>query len=166
MNRHLYALLMILMAGITASAQKSTVSAAGAATGYRIKYDHGAPRIPGKKFAIGLIAGKDTIGYPGKHGGWGKYHIEVDSGSFSDGTVKIGKSQLYKKGDSVTVAVYTRKWFLGGRGKFLVSRKIPYNFEDSIVVLSSGNAGLSPGDHVKFGVRTIYNDKQFSELWY
>ena len=147
-------------------------AATAAAERYRIKYDHSALRIPGGKFAIGLNVpaegkkGADTIGFPGKQGGWGKYHVEVDSGSFSGGMVKLGTSASYKKGDSVTVSVYTKKWLLGGRGRFLVSRKILYDFEDSIAVITSGNAGRAPGDHVHFGVRTFYDDGKFSELWY
>src|SRR6202000_2449671 len=94
------------------------------------------------------------------------YHIEVDSGSYSGGKVKLHASKVYKKGDSVIVNVYTRKWFLGGRGKFLTTRKIPYNFEDSIAVMTDGNSNRFPGGHIKFGVRTFYNDKQFADLWY
>jgi len=139
--------------------------------GYRLKYDHRALKIPGQKFAICLVAPKenkpaDTIGFPGNNGGWGKYHIEVDSGSYSGGRVKLRDSKVYKKGDSVTVNVYARKWFLGGRGKFLTTRKIPYNFEDSIALMTDGNSNRFPGGHVKFGVRTLYNDKQFADLWY
>lgn len=177
MNR-LYPLLILIFIAGAANAQTPAKQAAGptsakpAASGYRIKYDHSALRIPGNKFAIGLIvpaAGKkpaDTIGYPGKQESWGKYHIEVDSGSFSGGNVKLHASSVYMKGDSVTVSVYTRKWLLGGRGKFLVSRKIPYNYEDSIELLYTGNADRAPGDHLKFGVRTIYDNKQFADLWY
>ena len=139
---------------------------------YHIKYDHSALRIPGDAFAIGLIipaAGRkaaDTIGYPGDRSGWSKYRITVDSGSFSGGKVRLNRSSLYKKQDSVTVSVFTRKWLLGGKGKWLATRRIPYNYEDSIAILTSGNTGKSPGDHVKFGVRTIYNNKQFAEQWF
>jgi hypothetical protein len=90
----------------------------------------------------------------------------VDSGSISGGTVKLKKSEAYKKRDSVTINLYARKWFLGGKGKWLASRKIPYNYEDSIVLLSNGNNDRSPGDHLKFGVRTIYDDKQFADVWF
>jgi hypothetical protein len=141
------------------------------APGYRIKYDHHALRIPGNKFAIGLTIPADgktppkNIGYSGS-GGFGKYHVEVDSGSFSSGNVKVHDSKLYKKGDSITVNVYTRKWFLGGRGKFLTNRKIPYNYEDSIVVMTNSNSGRFPGGHIKFGIRTIFDNHQSAELWY
>jgi HTH-type transcriptional regulator / antitoxin HigA len=32
----------------------------------------------------------------------------------------------------------------------MASRKIPYNYEDSIVLLPNGNNDRSPGDHLKF----------------
>ncbi|MBS1665360.1 MAG: hypothetical protein JST68_30230 [Bacteroidetes bacterium] len=139
--------------------------------GYRIKYDHKALRIPGDKFAIGLTIPTDektqphTIGYSGD-GGFGKYHVEVDSGSFSGSNVKLHDSKVYKKGDSITVNVYKRKWFLGGRGAFLTSRKIPYSYEDSIVLLSDNNSNRFPGGHIKFGIRTFYNNHQTTDLWY
>lgn len=127
---------------------------------YHVRYDHAALRIPGKKFAVTLVSSDK------KQQSWGKYHVEADSGRFSNGYVQLNKSIVYKKQDSVTVSVYTRKWFLGGKGKFLTSRKIPYNYEDSIAVVTNGNAGLSPGDHLSFGIRTLYDDKQFSEVWF
>ena len=139
--------------------------------GYRIKYDHHALRIPGNKFAIGLTIPADgkkpakNIGYSGS-GGFGKYHVEVDSGSFSGGNVKIHDSKLYKKGDSITINVYTRKWFLGGRGKFLTSRRVPYNYEDSLLVMTNSNSGRFPGGHIKFGIRTLFDNHQTAELWY
>lgn len=68
--------------------------------------------------------------------------------------------------DSITVNVYTRKWFLGGRDKFLASRKIPYDYEDSLRVLTNSNSGRFPGEHIKFGVRTIFDDHQSTDLWY
>ena len=124
-----------------------------------IRYDHNALRIPGKKFAVTLVgADKKALS-------WGKYHVEIDSGRFAGGYIQLGKSSLYKKGDSVTISVYNRKWFLGGKGKFLVSRRIPYNYEDSIDILTKGNAGLSPDDHLQFGIRTLYDNGQFAETW-
>ncbi|HXB90725.1 MAG TPA: hypothetical protein VNU72_00485, partial [Puia sp.] len=65
MNR-LYSLLVLLFATIAANAQtpakdatagqaaaaKTTPAQKPIASGYRIKYDHSALRIPGKKFAI------------------------------------------------------------------------------------------------------------------
>lgn len=141
-------------------------------TSYHIKYDHSALRIPGKNFAIGLVVpgdgrqAPDTIGYPGSGSGWSKYRITVDSGSFSGGKIRLARSNLYKKGDSVIVTIYARKWLLGGKGKWLATRRIPYNYEDSITLLTSGNSGRSPGDHVQFGVRTSYNNRQFADQWF
>jgi hypothetical protein len=165
MNR-LYCLVLVLFT-VSAQAQPSN-----APPSYHIRYDHSALRIPGKKFAIGLVVpaqgrnAADTIGYPGKKGSWSKYRLSVDSGSFSGGTVKLKNAEVYKRRDSVYINVYSRKWFLGGKGKWLASRKIPYNYEDSLVLLSNGNTDKSPGDHLKFGVRTIYDDKQFADQWF
>jgi hypothetical protein len=57
-----------------------------------------------------------TKGYLKGDQGWSKYKIEVQGGSYSNGKIKIAKSTQYHKGDSLTVSVYTRKWFLGGSG--------------------------------------------------
>jgi hypothetical protein len=127
---------------------------------YHIRYDHNALRIPGNKFAITLVSSDK------KEYGWGKYYVEVDSGRFASGSIQLDKSSIYKKHDSITVSVYTRKWFLGGKGKFVTSRRISYNYEDSIAILTNGNASLSPGDHLQFGIRTVYDNGQFSETWY
>ena len=160
--------LILLFFALAAQAQP----VANSNPSYKIRYDHAALRIPGKRFAIGVIVpaqgreAADTIGYPGKKSDWSKYRLSVDSGSFSGGMVKLKKSEAYKFHDSVTINLYARKWFLGGKGKWLASRKIPYNYEDSIVLLSNGNNDRSPGDHLKFGVRTIYDDKQFADVWF
>jgi hypothetical protein len=171
MNRfYLLILAITVLLTVSCGSTKFVQETQPRAAGYRIKYDHRALRTPGNKFAIGLVVPadgtkKDTIGYPGK-GSLGKYHIEADSGKYSGGKIKLRDSKMYKKGDSLTVNVYHRKWFLGGRGQYLTSRKIPYNFEDSISLITNSNSDKFPGGHVKFGVRTFYNDKQFAELWY
>lgn len=141
-SNRLYCLILIFFA-LTTQAQPAVKPDPS----YKIRYDHAALRIPGRSFAIGLIVygqgrkAADTIGYPGKNSGWSKYRLSVDSGSISGGTVKLKRSEAY-------------------------SRKIPYNYEDSIVLLSNGNNDRSPGDHLKFGVRTIYDDKQFADVWF
>jgi hypothetical protein len=33
-------------------------------------------------------------------------------------------------------------------------------------MMTDGNSGRFPGGHIKFGVRTFYNDKQFADRWY
>src|SRR5579863_5230397 len=149
-----------------AGAPKNTVI-----TQYRLRYDHTVLRIPGQSFPIGILTrtskgdSTKTKGYLKGDQGWSKYKIEVQGGSFSNGKIKIPKSAPYQKGDSLTVSVYTRKWFLGGKDKWLLTRKIPYNYEDSIVLLTTGNIGRAPGDHVQFGIRTWYNNHQFADRW-
>jgi hypothetical protein len=139
--------------------------------GYGLQYDSAGLKIPGKSFSIGIIPRNGngpalrTKGLLNGTVAWSKYKLEVDSGSFSGGTVKLHKSAQYKKGDSITVSVYTRKWFLGGKGKFLFTQRVPYDYEDSIEVLTTGNIGRAPGDHVQFGVRTWYDNKQFADQW-
>jgi hypothetical protein len=92
MNRF-YCLILVFFA-LTTQAQP----VAKPDTSYHIRYDHAALRIPGKPFAIGVIVpaqgrkAPDTIGYPSKNSGWSKYHLSVDSGSISGGTVKLKKS--------------------------------------------------------------------------
>jgi hypothetical protein len=140
-------------------------------THYRLRYDHTVLRIPGQSFSIGILTrtskgdSAKTKGYLNGDQGWSKYKIEVQGGSFSNGKIKIAKSAQYQKDDSLTVSVYTRKWFLGGKDKWLLTHKIPYDYEDSIAVLTTGNIGRAPGDHVQFGVRTWYDNRQFADRW-
>ncbi|HTR29227.1 MAG TPA: hypothetical protein VMH27_08150 [Puia sp.] len=142
-----------------------------ATTQYRLHYDHRALRIPGRSIPIGITIRTakgnttKTKGYLNGDQGWSKYKVEVQGGSFSNGKIRIAKSDQYHKGDSLTVSIYTRKWFLGGKSKWLLTRKIPYDYEDSISVLTTGNVGRAPGDHVQFGIRTWYDNRQFTDTW-
>ena len=90
---------------------------------YILEYDPAVLRVKGNSVPIGIVAISDkglksqTKGFLNGSDNWSKYKIDVDSGSFSNGKIKIkGSGKAYKKGDSLTVNVYTKKWFLGGRG--------------------------------------------------
>lgn len=137
-----------------------------------LQYDPNTLRIPGKSLPIGIItiSGKgDTLrtnGFLGGAGGWGKFKVEVEGGSYGNGRIKIGGTGSYKQSDSITVQVYTRKSFLGGKDKWLLTRKIPYNYETAINIITSGNFSKAPGDHVQFGVRTWYDNKMFVDKWF
>jgi hypothetical protein len=172
-------LAFLLMAVNPAAALSNPGAPAAASTGkkdstliqYRLRYDHKALRIPGQSVSIGVLTrtargvAAKTKGYLNGDQGWSKYKIEVTGGSFSNGKIKIAKTAQYLKGDSLTVSVYTRKWFLGGKDKWLLTQKIPYDFEDSIAVLATGNIGRVPGDHIQFGIRTWYDNCQFRDRW-
>jgi hypothetical protein len=138
---------------------------------YHLQYDRTVLRNPGQSLPIGIVtrtaggSATKTKGFLKGDDGWGKYKIEVQGGSYSNGKIKIAKTSQYLKGDSLTVSVYTRKWFLGGKDKWLLTKKIPYNYEDSISILTTGNIGRAPGDHVQFGIRTWYDNKQFADKW-
>lgn len=168
--------LAILVVSMTQASAKAAAAAPASATPkdsiqYRLRYDHKALRTPGKTFSIGILtrsakgAAAKTKGYLQGDQGWGKYKIDVQGGSYSNGRIKVAKSKQYQKGDSLAVSVYTRKWFLGGRDKFLLTQKIPYDYEDSISILTTGNIGRAPGDHFQFGVRTWYDNRQFTDSW-
>ena len=140
-------------------------------TQYRLRYDHTVLRIPGRSMPIGILTRntkKDstaTKGFLKGDQGWSKYKVEVQGGTFSNGKIRFAKSSQYLKGDSLTVSIYTRKWFLGGKDKWLLTKKIPYDYEDSISILTTGNIGRAPGDHVQFGIRTWYDNHQFADRW-
>jgi hypothetical protein len=139
---------------------------------YMIQYDPNTLRIPGKSLSIGIVTlsgNGDTLktkGFLGGKDNWSKYRIEVDGGKCSNGKIRISSSSDYKKSDSLTVNLYTRKWLLGGKDKWLLTQKIPYNYETAINILTTGNFSKAPGDHVKFGVRTWYDNKMFADKWY
>ncbi|HEV3410994.1 MAG TPA: hypothetical protein VG101_00890 [Puia sp.] len=153
-------------ASITSAGKKDSVI-----TQYRIRYDHKVLRIPGQSIPIGILTrtskgdSAKTKGYLQGDQGWSKYKVEVQGGSFSNGKIKIAKSNQYLKDDSLVVSVYTRKWFLGGKDKWLLTKKISYDYEDSISILTTGNIGRAPGDHVQFGIRTWYDNHQFADRW-
>ncbi|HET6255767.1 MAG TPA: hypothetical protein VFE32_16950 [Puia sp.] len=138
---------------------------------FRLRYDHTVLRIPGQSIPVGILTRTakkvtaNTKGYLQGDQGWSKYKVEVQGGSFSNGKIRIAKSTQYQKGDSLTVSVYTRKWFLGGKDKWLLTKKIPYDYEDSISILTTGNIGRAPGGHVQFGIRTWYDNHQFADRW-
>jgi len=139
---------------------------------YLIQYDPGILRVKGNSLPIGIITisskgqRSQTEGFLNGTDKWSKYKIDVDSGSYSNGKIKIkGSGSQYKNGDSITVNVYTKKWFLGGRGKWLFTQKIPYNYETSIQILTTGNFSKAPGDHVMFGIRKYFDNKMFVDKW-
>jgi hypothetical protein len=139
---------------------------------YILEYDPGVLWVKGNSLPIGIISISDkgqksqTKGFLNGADNWSKYKIDVDSGSYSDGHIKIkGSGDEYKKGDSLTINVYAKKWFLGGRGKLLFRQKIPYDYETKISVLTTGNFSKAPGDHVQFGVRTYFDNKMFTDKW-
>ncbi len=139
---------------------------------YILQVDPTMLRIPGGSFSIGIITldnkgqSSQTKSYLEGNTAWTKYRVDVDSGSFSNGKIKLARSNEYKKSDSITVSVYTRKWLFGGKGNWLLTEKIPYDYEDSIRILTTGNVGKAPGDHVQFGVRTWYDNKKFVDRWF
>jgi hypothetical protein len=163
--------LAVLLAAAPAAPAVRVTAAPKDSTQYRLRYDHKTLRTPGQTFSIGILTrtakgvAAKTKGFLQGDQGWSKYKIEVEGGSYSNGRIKVAKSTQYQKGDSLTVSVYTRKWFLGGKEKFLLTQKIPYNYEDSISILTTGNIGRAPGDHVQFGVRTWYDNRQFTDSW-
>ncbi len=137
----------------------------------RLQYDPTQLRIAGRSLPIGIltVSGKGTPtatkGFLKGSDDWIKYKLEVDGGSFSNGAIDIGSTKGYKKGDSITVNVYTRKWLLG-RKNWLMTQKIPYDYEDRISILTSGNLGRAPGARMRFGVRTGYDNKMFVDQWF
>src|ERR1700744_1531310 len=141
---------------------------------YLLEYDPSVLRIKGNSVPIGIVVTSakgqksQTEGFLKGTDDWSKYKIEADSGSYSDGKIKIkGSGNGYKKGDSLTVNVYTKKSFLfiGWKGDWLFSQKIPYNYETSIHILTPGNFSKAPGDHVQFGVRKYFDNKMFIDQW-
>ena len=139
---------------------------------YFLEYDPNVLRIEGNSLPTGIIVLSDmgiksqTKGFLNGFDDWSKYKIEIDSGNYSNGKIKIkGSRKVYKKGDSLTVNVYTKKWFLGGKDKWLFMQKIPYNYETSINILTTENFPKAPGDHVQFGVRKNFDNKMFIDKW-
>lgn len=161
--------LAALFIAATCFAQKPTTPAPQT---YKLEYDSSLLRVPGAKVPIGIVsysptgALQTTRGFLNGKYNWTKYRIEVDSGSYGNGKITMGGSPaLYKKGDSVTVRVYERKWLLGGKGALLFTGKIPYNYETSIKILTRGSFTKAPGNHVQFGIRTVYDNKMGVEKW-
>jgi len=142
---------------------------------YQLEYSPAVLRIKGNKLPIGITAvaangqKSQTQGFLNGADKWSKYKIVVDSGSYSNGKIKIkGSGKVYKKGDSLSVNVYTKKTvllFFSGKGNWLFSQKIPYDYETKINILTTGNFSKAPGDHVQFGVRKYFDNKMFIDKW-
>jgi len=101
---------------------------------YLLEYNQAVLRIKGNSLPIGIIAisgngqKSQTKGFLNGADDWSKYKIEVDSGNYSNGKIKIkGSGKSYKKGDSLSVNVYTKKSFLffSSKGTWLFSQKYP-----------------------------------------
>jgi len=136
-----------------------------------IRYDTKILHIPGKTLPIGILTvlkNGDTIQTKGFLKGkdkWTKYKLEVEGGDYFFGKIKIKGTNTYKKYDSVIVKVYTRKWFLGRKVKWLFTQKIPYNYETEIHFLTNSNLIKAPGNYIQFGIRTYFDNKMFVDTW-
>lgn len=71
---------------------------------YILQYDPGVLRVKGNSLPVGIIAISDkgqqseTKGFLNGTDNWSKYKIDVDSGSFSGGKIKIkGSEKRIKK---------------------------------------------------------------------
>ncbi|WP_259067787.1 hypothetical protein HDF24_18980 [Mucilaginibacter sp. X4EP1] len=156
-------------------AQSSANNAKADSQKYLLQYDPTVLRIKGNSLPIGIVSisakgqKSQTEGFLNGVDNWSKYKVEVDSGNYSNGKIKIkGSGKEYQKGDSLTVNVYTKKTFLlffSSKGNWLFSQKIPYNYETNINILTTGNFSKAPGDHVQFGVRKYFDNKMFIDKW-
>jgi len=165
-------LCLLIFLATTTSGYARSIGTDTTVARYILQYDPSPLRIPGRSLPIGieaLLPGgqvSKTEGFLQGEDRWSKYKVEVAGGSFSNGKIKISSNGGYQKTDSITVNVYTRKWFLGGRNKWLFTQKIPYNFEDSINILTTGNIARAPGDHMQFGIRTWFNNTAIIDNWF
>jgi hypothetical protein len=168
-------ILLSLIWCLPSIAQSPVTNAKTDAQKYLLQYDPAVLRIKGNSLPIGIEAisangqKSQTKGFLNGGDNWSKYKIEVDSGSYSNGKIKIkGSGKRYQKGDSLTVNVYTKKSFLlffSRKGSWLFNQKIPYNYETSINILTTGNFSKAPGDHVQFGIRKYFDNKVFIDKW-
>ncbi len=164
---------LLVLSTLDASAQMAGIEAHSDSSIQKtvLVYDTSSLRVPGKTLLTGIITISDkgetlwTKGFLKGNYGWTKYKLEVTGGSFTNGKIKITGDTSYKKNDSITVKVYTRKWLLGGKDKWLLTCKIPYNYETQIKVLTNGTFSKAPGNHVNFGIRTYYDNKMSVDKW-
>ena len=172
--KYFITVLLSLISCLPVIAQSRVSNAKADTQKYLLEYNPAVLRIKGNSLPIGIIAisGKgqksQTEGFLNGADNWSKYKIEVDSGNYSNGKIKIkGSGKSYKKGDSLSVNVYTKKSFLffSSKGNWLFSQKIPYNYETKINILTTGNFSKAPGDHVQFGVRKYFDNKMFIDKW-
>jgi hypothetical protein len=131
-----------------------------------VRYDPNILRIPGNSLPVGIAASLkngrvvQTKGYLNGTVKLNKYHIEAIGGKYFNGKIKINGDEKYKKDEAILVNVYTRK----GK-KFLKSQIIPYNYESELNILTAGDYALAPGNRIKIGLRTIYNNEMYTDYW-
>jgi hypothetical protein len=131
-----------------------------------VRYDPQALRIPEGVIPIGLstTVGKhnilETKGYLKGTLNWSKFRIEVDKGNFCFGKVKLDPSDSYMKNEAFTINVYSRR-----SKKLLCSQRINYNYETDIEVIPSGKFNLAPGNKIKIGFRTYFDNEMHRDSW-
>ena len=138
---------------------------------YEFQNDQKSLRISRKSLPIGITSilsnGKiiQTKGLLGGNDGWSKYKVSVDGGKFSGGKITIAKSDSYRKSDSMEIKIYTRTHFLGKRNVWLLTQKVPYNYETSIKIITSGTYTKAPGSHIKYGIRKDFDNGMSKIIW-
>jgi hypothetical protein len=131
-----------------------------------VRFDPNVLRIPGNSIPIGITTvlenGRvvETKGFLGGDYKWKNYRIESQAGKFFCGKLKLNKDENYKRNEAIVVNVYSRK------GKNLLrTQRIPFNYETDIQILEDGNYALAPGNQIKLGVRTFFNNDMYRDTW-
>jgi hypothetical protein len=131
-----------------------------------LRYPENQLRIPNSKFPIGISVrtNSDTIlrtkGYLQGDLLWRNFSVEVEGGSYWSGEITVGTSTGYSKGKQLLVKIYHRK-----SKKLLTEQYIPLHYETAMKILTRGNFDQAPGEKIKLGFKTMFNNGEAVEHW-
>jgi hypothetical protein len=167
-------LLILLLGGLNLSYSFATKSANPKDTAVSkcvLQYNQNVLRIPENSLSIGITtylkSGNviQTKGFLGGKDKWCKYKVLVKGGNYGNGKIKISKSFNYQKNDSLELSIFKRTHFLGKRNKFVLSTKIPFNYETGIEIIPAGDYKKAPGSRIRFGVIEKFDNGSSRVIW-
>jgi hypothetical protein len=128
-----------------------------------LAYDPTILRIPGNKLPVEILKNGKTDRKQSLFGTktrWTKYKVDIKGGVFRNGRIFISDSTGYMKGKALEVTVYSKD-----SSKLLFTKRIPYNYETAVQLLTRTPLGKVPGSITKYGFRIYYDNGDYTDLW-
>ncbi|MGF7139324.1 hypothetical protein [Roseimarinus sediminis] len=132
---------------------------------FKIVCDSEVLRVPGGSFPIGIIVYqnngkvKSTIDPRFFNTLWGKFEIDIEGGSYSNGSLFIDETLLPSKGKHVSISINPY-----GAPKMKQKLILPLNYEEKIQLIPITDVVPTPGYSFRFKMLVSFNNGEELEI--